>query len=449
MSEGYNSRLSKKPYKGLCGDEEKYDSPEDLRDKIAELVTMVQESTYTVAHTGCYIYLYINNFQNVSSPLSLTLNVHINIILGAGISTSCGIPDFRGPKGVWTLEEKGLPAPKSTSFESAIPSLTHMSLVGLMQAQKLRYIVSQNVDGLHLRSGIPRENLSELHGNIFTEECPKCRREYLRPFDTQGMALKPTGRLCVYPQCGGALIDRICDWTSILPPDEFDRAVLHHRKAQLAICLGTSLRIRPAGNLPLRTTRKNGKPEPGKLVIINLQATDLDRHADLRIWAKVDDVMKGLLEGLKLKIPEYVKPIPLPNQPDLLLVTDLKTIDPDPDVNPNFGSSQNHTSITTSSSSSSSCSSSSSSSRACGSKQAEAKQPIRKKQKVKHETHNNDTNSASVSLPVAPIDTDLETRSVANESSTSSASPPSTHVKPDSTTPVPSSKPRGMDMWSR
>lgn len=73
---------------------------------------------------------------------------------GAGISTACGIPDFRGPNGVWTAQRAGKPLPKAkTSFLYAQPSLTHMALLGLMQAGKLKYICSQNVDSLHLRSG--------------------------------------------------------------------------------------------------------------------------------------------------------------------------------------------------------------------------------------------------------------------------------------------------------
>ena len=89
---------------------------------------------------------------------------------------------------------------------------------------------------------------------------------------------------------------QVCDWTSPLPAEELDRAIFHHRKAELCLCLGTSLRIRPAGTLPLRTTRKNGKPKPGRLVIVNLQNTDLDRSADLRIYARVDDVLRGVMQ---------------------------------------------------------------------------------------------------------------------------------------------------------
>lgn len=76
------------------------------------------------------------------------------VFTGAGISTAAGIPDFRGPQGVWTLQRKGLPLPKlHTSFVYAQPSLTHQALLGLMQQGKLQYICSQNVDSLHLRSG--------------------------------------------------------------------------------------------------------------------------------------------------------------------------------------------------------------------------------------------------------------------------------------------------------
>jgi hypothetical protein len=87
---------------------------------------------------------------------------------GAGISTAAGIPDFRGPQGVWTLQRKGLPLPKlQTSFVYAKPSLTHQALLGLLQSGKLQYICSQNVDSLHLRSGqwAVFHDASLVHGN--------------------------------------------------------------------------------------------------------------------------------------------------------------------------------------------------------------------------------------------------------------------------------------------
>lgn len=83
---------------------------------------------------------------------------------------------YRGPNGVWTLEKKGEKPKTNISFEDAIPSKCHMALKALLDAGYIKYIVSQNIDGLHLRSGVERKNLAELHGNMFVENCNKCRR---------------------------------------------------------------------------------------------------------------------------------------------------------------------------------------------------------------------------------------------------------------------------------
>lgn len=82
----------------------------------------------------------------------------------------------RGPKGVWTLESKGEKPQINISFEDAIPSKTHMALKALIDSGHVKYIVSQNIDGLHLKSGLQRKYLAELHGNMFIENCNKCRR---------------------------------------------------------------------------------------------------------------------------------------------------------------------------------------------------------------------------------------------------------------------------------
>ena len=146
----------------------------------------------------------------------------IVVFTGAGISTVCGIPDFRGPSGIWTLQRAHRPIPPfKVSFGVAKPSLCHQvcamlqsvcavaaeavslactlqqhfskrtmvnlqqALVALLHTGKLQHIVSQNVDGLHLRSGIPRSQLAELHGNCFAERCTKCKREYIRDFEME------------------------------------------------------------------------------------------------------------------------------------------------------------------------------------------------------------------------------------------------------------------------
>uniref|UniRef100_G1QS29 protein acetyllysine N-acetyltransferase n=1 Tax=Nomascus leucogenys TaxID=61853 RepID=G1QS29_NOMLE len=91
----------------------------------------------------------------------------------------CGLPEVsasegpEGPHGVWTMEEQGLAPKFDTTFESARPTQTHMALVQLERVGLLRFLVSQNVDGLHVRSGFPRDKLAELHGNMFVEECDR------------------------------------------------------------------------------------------------------------------------------------------------------------------------------------------------------------------------------------------------------------------------------------
>ncbi|XP_032108128.1 NAD-dependent protein deacetylase sirtuin-6 isoform X2 [Sapajus apella] len=265
MSVNYAAGLSPYADKGKCGLPEIFDPPEELERKVWELARLVWQSSNVVFHTG------------------------------AGISTASGIPDFRGPHGVWTMEERGLAPKFDTTFESARPTQTHMALVQLERVGLLRFLVSQNVDGLHMRSGFPRDKLAELHGNMFVEECAKCKT--------------------------GELRDTILDWEDSLPDRDLALADEASRNADLSITLGTSLQIRPSGNLPLATKRRGGR-----LVIVNLQPTKHDRHADLRIHGYVDEVMTRLMKHLGLEIPAWdgprvleraLPPLPRPPTPKL------------------------------------------------------------------------------------------------------------------------------------
>ncbi|XP_072220457.1 NAD-dependent protein deacylase sirtuin-6 isoform X2 [Leuresthes tenuis] len=259
MSVNYAAGLSPYANKGACGLPEKFDSPEELKAKVETLAQLVKESEYFVVHTG------------------------------AGVSTAAGIPDFRGPKGVWTLEEKGESPHFETTFEDARPSLTHLALLGLQRAGYLKYLISQNVDGLHVRSGFPRQ--------------------YVREKVIGVMGLKPTGRYCDVVRsrglraCRGKLISTILDWEDALPDRDLNRADEASRRADLALTLGTSMQIKPSGDLPLLTKRKGGK-----VVIVNLQPTKHDKHAHLRVHGYVDEVMKQLMELLGLDVPKWEGP---------------------------------------------------------------------------------------------------------------------------------------------
>ncbi|XP_053157785.1 NAD-dependent protein deacylase sirtuin-6 isoform X2 [Hemicordylus capensis] len=260
MSVNYAAGLSPYSDKGKCGLPEFFDPPDELERKICELANLIRNASNVVFHTG------------------------------AGISTASGIPDFRGPNGVWTMEERGLAPRFDTTFENARPSKTHMALLELQRAGILRFLVSQNVDGLHVRSGFPRQ--------------------YVRDTVVGTMGLKPTGRLCDVSKCRGLrscrgkLMDTILDWEDSLPDRDLNLSSEASRRADLSVTLGTSLQIKPSGDLPLLTKKKGGK-----LVIVNLQPTKHDKHADLRIHGYVDDVMTRLMKHLGLEIPEWTGPV--------------------------------------------------------------------------------------------------------------------------------------------
>ncbi|KAF7831269.1 NAD-dependent protein deacetylase SRT1 [Senna tora] len=253
---------------------------------------------------------YIEDVGNVgmaeyfdSAPVLREKCKHLVVFTGAGISTSCGIPDFRGPKGIWTLQREGKALPEaSLPFHRAVPSLTHMALIALEKAGILKFVISQNVDGLHLRSGIPREKLAELHGNSFMEACPSCGTEYFRDFEVETIGLKETSRRCSDAKCGAKLKDTVLDWEDALPTKEMNPAEKHCRMADIVLCLGTSLQITPACNLPLKALRGGGK-----VVIVNLQKTPKDKKASLVIHGLVDKVIAGVMDLLNLQIPPFVR----------------------------------------------------------------------------------------------------------------------------------------------
>lgn len=294
--------------KGICGDREHIDTAEELTKETEALVALIKASNYTVVFTG------------------------------AGISTSAGIPDFRGPTGVWTRELKGdkLSPEEADSllFDKAKPTFTHYALVHLLNRGNIHHIISQNVDGLHLRSGVAAEHLSELHGNIYMEHCESCGKSYFREKDVGGMGLQYTGNLCEIEECSGKLKDFAVDWDTELPKDIFSVARTEIRKADLVICLGTSLRIRPAGNMPLSVTKPNKhRHHAGKLAIINLQATHLDAKAAVRIHYYCDTVMSMLCDRLGVFVDSPLDELPLlsppppppPSQPQPTPTTKKKT----------------------------------------------------------------------------------------------------------------------------
>lgn len=202
---------------------------------------------------------------------------------------------------MWTLQAKGEPLPAlATPFSLARPTLTHMALVAMVDAGLVTRVVSQNVDGLHRRSGVPRSRLSELHGSCFVEACarPACAAETVRDFEVGTVGFRSTGRRC--GACGGRTRDWCLDWESPLPPGDLAAAEAATDAADVALCLGTSLQIVPASGLPLRALKAGGA-----LVIVNLQPTPRDKDATIVARGRCDEVVAAVVDGLGIQIPVY------------------------------------------------------------------------------------------------------------------------------------------------
>lgn len=229
------------------------------------------------------------------------------VLTGAGISTESGIPDFRGPNGVWTKN----PAAEKTATLShyvadpevrrlswrnrvespmwqAEPNAAHRALAELERKGRLHTLVTQNVDGLHQKAGSSPEIVVELHGTVHKAMCLNC--DWRGPMD-ETLARVRAGEddpECL--GCGGMLKSATISFGQNLVPEDLERARLAAESADLFLALGTSLGVYPAAALP-EIALGNG----ARLVVVNEQDTPFDALADAARRDRLGDVLPDLV----------------------------------------------------------------------------------------------------------------------------------------------------------
>ena len=229
------------------------------------------------------------------------------VLTGAGISTDSGIPDFRGPQGVWTknpLAEKmsdihyylADPEVRKLAWQNRLsspawnakPNAGHLALVDLFNRKKLHALITQNIDELHQMSGIPSERVIEVHGTMRRVMCWSCgmRAPMQKALDrVRAGEADPPCR-----QCGGILKSDTISFGQQLDPEVIDRAMRVAGEADLFIAVGTTLQVYPVAGA-VDVAREAG----ARIVIVNAQATAFDDVADAVFREPISEVLPELL----------------------------------------------------------------------------------------------------------------------------------------------------------
>ena len=237
---------------------------------------------------------------------------HMLVFTGAGISTGSGIPDFRGPDGVWKrrqpvyyhdfmrseaarIEHWDFKLEGWAAFRDARPNATHQAIVLLERAEKVVAVVTQNIDGLHARAGTAAERLIELHGTNAAIECQSCgrRSDPEAHFEYFRKTRRPP--VC---ECGGYLKPATISFGQNLRNEDLERAEAAAKAADLVVALGSTLSVYPAANIPLLAASR-GAP----YVIINRGPTEHDDQPEvtLRLEGDVGEIFPPAV-GESLKV---------------------------------------------------------------------------------------------------------------------------------------------------
>lgn len=236
----------------------------------------------------------------------------ILVFTGAGISTESGIPDFRGPNGLWTrLDPDDFTIARYLSSEavrirrwemhkngelwgarsSVQPNRAHHSITKLWRSGRLAGCITQNIDGLHLSAGLPPDVVAEVHGNVSRTRCLRCDGRWMTEEVLTWIDDGVRDPHC--PMCGDLVKPTTVLFGELLPPEEIRKAEQFAAASDAVLAVGSTMSVYPATEFALDPVRR-GAP----LVIVNLGTTDHDHEATLVLDSPAGDVVPQLIDRL-------------------------------------------------------------------------------------------------------------------------------------------------------
>jgi NAD-dependent deacetylase len=231
----------------------------------------------------------------------------IVVLTGAGISTDSGIPDFRGPNGVWTKNpaaEKAAdighyladPEVRRAAWQARLvtpawtadPNAGHLAIVELERRGQLLAVVTQNIDGLHQKAGNNPDRVIEVHGTIWFSRCWECQDR--RPMDETLERVRAGDPDPACLVCGGILKSDTISFGQSLVPEVIDRAMRVSEQCEVLLAVGSTLSVFPAANCVPRA-----KAAGATVVIVNGDETAMDRYADWLLVGRIGEILPALV----------------------------------------------------------------------------------------------------------------------------------------------------------
>jgi NAD-dependent deacetylase len=234
---------------------------------------------------------------------------HVVALTGAGISTESGIPDFRGPQGVWTKNPKAEklsdirhymadPEVRKLAWQQRVahpawhakPNAGHMALVSLEKVGRLHALITQNIDGLHQAAGNSPDKVVEVHGTMHQVVCMGC--DWRGPMQITLERVRAGEEDPACRSCGGILKSATISFGQALVPEVIDRAMRAAEEADLLLAIGTSLNVYPVANaVPL------AKSAGARVIIVNAEPTPMDGVADAVLRGTIGEVLPRLIQA--------------------------------------------------------------------------------------------------------------------------------------------------------